>query len=69
LPPADRRSQAVDLYDRLRRYVEPGQTPWLSLTGYGVEPRSFGTGKKATAAHALLDMKYTDGSGRIRERL
>ena len=69
LLPAEERSQAVDLYDRLRQYVEPGQTPWLSLTGYEVEPRSFGIVKKAIAEHALLDMKYTDGSGRIRERL
>lgn len=34
-----------------------------------MEPRSFGIVKKAIAEHALLDMKYTDGSGRIRERL
>lgn len=26
LLPAEERSQAVDLYDRLRQYVEPGQT-------------------------------------------
>ncbi|MCB5513470.1 WYL domain-containing protein, partial [Erysipelatoclostridium ramosum] len=57
LLPAEERSQAVDLYDRLRQYVEPGQTPWLSLTGYEVEPRSFGIVKKAIAEHALLDMK------------
>ncbi|MDK7041594.1 hypothetical protein QP292_24405, partial [Escherichia coli] len=40
LLPAEQRDQAKALYMRLRRHVSPGETPWLSLTGYEVEPRN-----------------------------
>ena len=37
LLPDKQRGQAESLYERLRRHVSPGQTPWLSLTGYELE--------------------------------
>ena len=69
LLPDDQRNQAEDLYNRLRKHVAPGQTPWLSLTGYEMEPRSFSVVKRAINTDSLLDMEYTDGSGRTRRRL
>lgn len=69
LLPDQQREQAESLYTRLRQHVEPGQTPWLSLTGYEVEPRSFSIVKRAIATGALVDMEYTDGAGRLRRKL
>ena len=40
LLPDKQRGQAESLYERLRRHASPGQTPWLSLTGYELEPRA-----------------------------
>ena len=64
LLPADQREQAQDLYERLVKHVAPGETPWLSLTGYEVEPRSFTAVKNAIKEHKLLNMVYRDGAGR-----
>ncbi|RBP98041.1 WYL domain-containing protein [Bifidobacterium aemilianum] len=69
LLPDEQRSQAQSLYTRLRQHVEPGETPWLSLTGYEAEPRSFSVVSQAISTNALLDMEYTDGAGRTRRRL
>ncbi len=69
LLPEDQREQASDLYGRLVKYVAPGQTPWLSLTGYELEPRCFDVVKDAIKRHALLNMEYRDGSGRVKRRL
>ncbi|WP_288273045.1 YafY family protein [uncultured Bifidobacterium sp.] len=69
LLPEDQREQASDLYARLVKYVAPGQTPWLSLTGYELEPRCFDVVKDAIKRHALLNMEYRDGSGRVKRRL
>ncbi|NMM93261.1 helix-turn-helix transcriptional regulator [Bifidobacterium oedipodis] len=69
LLPDEQRSQAQSLYERLRKHVTPGQTPWLSLTGYEMEPRSFSVVKRAINTSSLLDMQYTDGAGRLRRRL
>lgn len=46
LLPNEQRAQADDLYQRLHQHVKPGQTPWLSLTGYELEPHSFGIVKR-----------------------
>lgn len=67
--PSDQRRQAESLYRRLRQHVEPGQIPWLSLTGYEMEPRSFTIVNRAISTGALLDMEYTDGAGRTRRKL
>ena len=69
LLPDKQRGQAESLYERLRRHVSPGQTPWLSLTGYELEPRSFSIVKRAINTDSLLDMEYTDGTGRTRRKL
>ena len=68
IPDIDRR-QAMDLYNRLHEYSRPGQTPWLSLTGFELAPASFPVIKHAIEHDQLLDMEYTDGSGRTRRRL
>lgn len=68
MPDIDRR-QAMDLYNRLHEYSRPGQTPWLSLTGFELAPASFPVIKHAIEHDQLLDMEYTDGSGRTRRRL
>ncbi|MCI1832133.1 MAG: WYL domain-containing protein [Bifidobacterium sp.] len=69
LLPDRQRSQAESLYLRLRQHVEAGETPWLSLTGYEMEPRSFTIVNRAIATRSLLDMEYTDGAGRTRRKL
>lgn len=69
LLPVEQRAQAESLYKRLRRHVLPGQTPWLSLTGYEIEPRNCSIVRSAINASALLDMEYTDGAGRIRRKV
>ena len=69
LLPSYQRDQAQSLYRRLRKHVTPGQTPWLSLTGYEIEPRSFSIVKRAISTGSLLDMEYTDGAGRTRRKL
>ena len=69
LLPNEQRAQAEDLYQRLHQHVKPGQTPWLSLTGYELEPHSFGIVKRAIDSGSLLDMQYTDGAGSTRRRL
>ena len=51
----------ASLNKRLRQHVEPGEIPWLSLTGYEVEPHSFSVVKRAISTDSLLDMEYTDG--------
>ncbi len=69
LLPDRQRSQAESLYMRLRQHVRPGETPWLSLTGYELEPRSFSVVRQAIDTDSLLDMEYTDGAGRTRRKL
>ena len=69
LLPDAQHEQAQSLYMRLRQHVVPGQTPWLSLTGYEMEPRSFTVVNRAISTDSLLDMEYTDGAGRTRRKL
>ena len=69
LLPVEQREQAESLYKRLRRHVLPGQTPWLSLTGYEIEPRNCSIVRSAINTQSLLDMEYTDGAGRIRRKI
>lgn len=69
LLPDEQRAKARSLYERLHSHVVPGETPWLSLTGYELEPRGFSVVKRAIATDALLDMEYTDGAGRTRRKL
>lgn len=69
LLPIEQRDQAKALYMRLRRHVRPGETPWLSLTGYEVEPRNCSIVRSAINAGALIDMEYTDGAGRTRRKV
>ena len=69
LLPVEQRDQAKALYMRLRRHVRPGETPWLSLTGYEVEPRNCSIVRSAINAAALIDMEYTDGAGRTRRKV
>ena len=69
LLPVEQRDQAKALYMRLRRHVRLGETPWLSLTGYEVEPRNCSIVRSAINAGALIDMEYTDGAGRTRRKV
>lgn len=69
LLPDDQREKAESLYMRLRRHVRPGETPWLSLTGYEVEPRNCSVVRSAINSGSLLDMEYTDGAGRTRRKV
>ncbi|EFA23663.1 helix-turn-helix transcriptional regulator [Bifidobacterium gallicum] len=69
LLPADQRAQAESLNERMRAHVTPGDTPWLSLTGYEAEPFSFSVVKSAIDNHALLDMEYRDGAGNMFRKL
>ena len=62
LLPEAQRTQAASLYQRLRQLVKPGETPWLSLTGYELEPHCFSVVKRAISTESLLDMEYTDGA-------
>ncbi|PLS30935.1 WYL domain-containing protein [Bifidobacterium margollesii] len=69
LLPAESRKQAQSLYGRLREHTEPGETPWLSLTGYELEPPCFQAVTDAIHSKSLLDIEYTDGAGRTREKV
>lgn len=69
LLPAEDRKQAEALYQRLRPYVAPGETPWLSLTGFEVEPPRLDVVKTAIDQKKLLDIEYTDGAGRVIHRV
>ncbi|RSX53818.1 WYL domain-containing protein [Bifidobacterium goeldii] len=69
LLPDTQRAKAASLYQRLRQLVKPGETPWLSLTGYELEPHSFSVVKRAISTESLLDMEYTDGAGRTRRKI
>lgn len=69
LLPDKLREQAESLYSRLRQHVKPGDMPWLSVTGYEMEPRNFSIVKSAISKGMLLDMEYTDGAGRIQRKL
>ena len=69
LLPVDQRAQAKNLYERLHQHVKPGQTPWLSLTGYEMEPSNFNAVKRAIDSGCLLDMQYIDGTGNTCRRL
>lgn len=69
LMPADSRRQAQSLYARLREHTEPGETPWLSLTGYELEPPSFQAVEQAIQTKSLLSIEYTDGAGRTRDKV
>ncbi|MFT9282485.1 helix-turn-helix transcriptional regulator [Bifidobacterium fermentum] len=69
LLPDSSRQQAQSLYLRLRQHVEPGVTPWLSLTGYELEPMSFTIVKRAIDTQSMLDMEYTDGAGRTHRKI
>ena len=60
LLPDKLREQAESLYSRLRQHVKPGDMPWLSLTGYEMEPRNFSIVKSAISKGMLLDMEYTE---------
>ncbi|RSX56033.1 WYL domain-containing protein [Bifidobacterium dolichotidis] len=65
LLPAEQRAQAASLNERMRHYVKPGDTPWLSLTSYEAEPLSFSVVKSAIDNHALLDVEFRDGAGSL----
>ena len=69
LLPEQSRTQAESLYQRLRTHVGPGETPWLSLTGYETEPKSFSVVRRAIKTESLLDMEYTDAAGRTRRKV
>lgn len=69
LLPDEERKQAESLYLRLRCHMHPGETPWLSLTGYEVEPRNCSVVRSAINNGSLLDMEYTDGAGRTRRKV
>ena len=59
LLPDAQRAIAESLYMRLRKHVRPGETPWLSLTGYEIEPRNCSIVRSAISSKSLLDMEYT----------
>lgn len=69
LLPVEQREQARVLYERLHHHVTPGATPWVSLTGYEVEPHSFDVVKSAIDHKQLLDMEYSDGAGNTHHKL
>ncbi|MBT1178791.1 helix-turn-helix transcriptional regulator [Bifidobacterium vespertilionis] len=69
LLPDQQRGQAQSLYQRLRPHVKAGETPWLSLTGYELEPNCFTAVRRAINDGALIDMEYTDGAGRTRRKV
>ena len=52
LLPDKLREQAESLYSRLRQHVKPGDMPWLSLTGYEMEPRNFLPSSRAPSPKA-----------------
>ncbi|MDO4913707.1 MAG: WYL domain-containing protein [Bifidobacteriaceae bacterium] len=69
LLPAEQRSQALSLYERMQQHVKPGDTPWLSLTGYENEPRNFDIVRRAVSENKLLLMEYIDAAGLIHTKL
>lgn len=68
LLPDGARHQALKLYAKLRDHTVPGSTPWLSLTGYELEPPELPVIHEAIKAGALLAIEYTDGAGRTRQK-
>lgn len=68
LLPEDARHKALKLYSKLRTHTVPGSTPWLSLTGFELEPQSLPVIQEAIKAGSLLEIEYTDGAGRTREK-
>ncbi|MCI1902410.1 MAG: WYL domain-containing protein [Bifidobacteriaceae bacterium] len=68
LLPEDARHQALTLYSKLREHTVPGSTPWLSLTGYELEPPALPIIQEAIKAGSLLEIEYTDGAGRTRDK-
>ncbi|MCI1984122.1 MAG: WYL domain-containing protein [Bifidobacteriaceae bacterium] len=66
LLPEDARHNALSLYAKLRTHTVPGSTPWLSLTGYELEPPTLPIIQEAIKAGSYLDIEYTDGAGRTR---
>lgn len=67
LPPADR-AKADALNAKLRTHTLPGTVPWLSLTGYELDPPALPIIQEAIKAGDQLDLEYTDGVGRTRQR-
>lgn len=65
----DMRAQAENLYQRLKMQMRPGDSAWLSLTGYEMEPPCYSVVKEAIDSGQLLDMEYTDGAGRTRRKI
>lgn len=68
LLPEDARHNALKLYSKLREHTVPGSTPWLSLTGYELEPPALPIIQEAIKAGSLLEIEYTDGAGRTRRK-
>ena len=65
LLPEAQRTQAASLYQRLRQLVKPGETPWLSLTGYELEPHCFSVSSsrdlhRIAARHGIHGRRGTD---------
>ena len=68
LLPMQQRTRALRLSKQLREHTTPGTIPWLSLTGYELEPQSFQIVNEAIGSGQLLEIEYTDGAGRLRRR-
>lgn len=67
LPAADR-AKAEALNAKLRKHTLPGTVPWLSLTGYELDPPALPVIQEAIKAGDQLNLEYTDGVGRTRQR-
>ena len=65
----DWRKRAARLMRRMRAHNIPKDTLWLSLTGYELEPSCYEIVKDTIDRGYLLDMDYSDASGKIRRAL
>lgn len=68
LLPEEEHKDAERLYDKLRANIRTDNVPWLSLTGYELEPACIPQVKEAISSRRLLDVDYTDGAGRTTHR-
>ncbi|MBQ3308510.1 MAG: WYL domain-containing protein [Aeriscardovia sp.] len=68
LLPAEERTVAHDLSARLKKETAAGSIPWLSLTGYEVEPSTVPMIREAIKTGSQMDVEYTDDVGRTRRK-
>jgi predicted DNA-binding transcriptional regulator YafY len=68
LLPEESHEDAERLYAKLRANTRTADMPWLSLTGYELEPACIPAVKEAIRGRYLIDIDYTDATGKTTRR-